>query len=186
MDYVEARLLVAWGWRVEMDPRITGSFEEGPDNLLAFARRIVGGLPSNLRICRLVVPRVCMAGGRFVFIKVFTAYLVSRRMGAVPNRIAAGRATKRKPLINSPMPIKLFRFPRRQDLRFFFWGRWPLQWRAAVCLPKLAIFGRQLLQRGAHGALAARGVRLASGVAEILPHRADRADHLLMYRKPRP
>jgi len=45
----------AWRLGVEMDPRLTGSFEEGPDKPSCLARRgFVGGAKANLQHMRLV------------------------------------------------------------------------------------------------------------------------------------
>ena len=38
-DYVEAALLSRAGWKVEVDPDLDGSFEEGPENLIEYAKR---------------------------------------------------------------------------------------------------------------------------------------------------
>ena len=76
-DYVEAALLVRGGWRVEMDPRIEGSFEEGPDNLLAFARRDRRWCQGNLQHMRLLAAPGLHGWSRFVFVQGIMSYLVS-------------------------------------------------------------------------------------------------------------
>src|SRR5690606_25094182 len=38
-DYVEAALLARAGWIVRLDPDLEGSFEEGPENIVDYAKR---------------------------------------------------------------------------------------------------------------------------------------------------
>ena len=42
-DYVEAAMLAREGWKVEVDPTLTGSYEEGPENLIEYAVIRYGG-----------------------------------------------------------------------------------------------------------------------------------------------
>ncbi|SPJ24911.1 glucans biosynthesis glucosyltransferase MdoH [Palleronia abyssalis] len=81
-DYVEAALLARGGWRVEMDPRIPGSYEEGPDNLLAYARRDRRWCQGNLQHIRLVNAPGLLGWSRFVFVQGILSYLVSIAWGA--------------------------------------------------------------------------------------------------------
>ncbi len=81
-DYVEAALLVRGGWRVEMDPRIGGSFEEGPENLLAFARRDRRWCQGNLQHIRLLGAPGLRGWSRFVFVQGILSYIVSVAWGA--------------------------------------------------------------------------------------------------------
>lgn len=76
-DYVEAALLARGGWRVEMDPTIEGSFEEGPDNLVAYARRDRRWCQGNLQHLRLLTAPGLAPWSRFVFLQGIAAYLVS-------------------------------------------------------------------------------------------------------------
>ncbi len=76
-DYVEAALLARAGWRVEVDGTIGGSFEEGPDNILAYARRDRRWCQGNLQHIRLLFAPGLRAWSRFVFVQGILAYLVS-------------------------------------------------------------------------------------------------------------
>ncbi|RYH01408.1 glucans biosynthesis glucosyltransferase MdoH [Salipiger sp. IMCC34102] len=81
-DYVEAALLARGGWRVEMDPRIGGSYEEGPENLLAFARRDRRWCQGNLQHMRLLAAPGLKGWSRFVFAQGIASYLVALAWGA--------------------------------------------------------------------------------------------------------
>ena len=70
------------GWRVEMDPRIGGSYEEGPDNVLAHARRDRRWCQGNLQHIRLLAAPGLHGWSRFVFVQGILAYLVSVAWGA--------------------------------------------------------------------------------------------------------
>jgi len=76
-DYVEAALLARGGWRVEMDPAIPGSFEEGPDDLLAYSRRDRRWCQGNLQHMRLLRAPGLRSWSRFVFAQGILSYLVS-------------------------------------------------------------------------------------------------------------
>jgi len=54
-DYVEAALLARGGYAVRLDPTIDGSFEEGPDNLIDFAKRDQRWCQGNLQHSRVVL-----------------------------------------------------------------------------------------------------------------------------------
>ncbi|SFG86349.1 membrane glycosyltransferase [Palleronia marisminoris] len=75
-DYVEAALLARAGWRVEVDPAIPGSFEEGPDNLVAYARRDRRWCQGNLQHLRIVGAPGLTAWSRFVFVQGIASYIV--------------------------------------------------------------------------------------------------------------
>ncbi|MFN4100238.1 MAG: glucans biosynthesis glucosyltransferase MdoH [Pararhodobacter sp.] len=76
-DYVEASLLARAGWAVRVDGSIEGSFEEGPDNLLAHARRDRRWCQGNLQHIRLLASPGLPMWSRFVFVQGIFAYLVS-------------------------------------------------------------------------------------------------------------
>ena len=76
-DYVEAALLARAGWRVTLDETIPGSFEEGPDNLLSFARRDRRWCQGNLQHIRLLTAPGLHPWSRFTFVQGIFAYLVS-------------------------------------------------------------------------------------------------------------
>ncbi|MCE8471342.1 glucans biosynthesis glucosyltransferase MdoH, partial [Rhodovulum sulfidophilum] len=74
-DYVEAALLARAGWRVKLDETIEGSFEEGPDNILAHAKRDRRWCQGNLQHIRLVLAPGLAGWSRFVFLQGIFAYL---------------------------------------------------------------------------------------------------------------
>ncbi|MCD1619957.1 glucans biosynthesis glucosyltransferase MdoH [Salipiger marinus] len=76
-DYVEAALLARAGWKVEVDSTINGSFEEGPENLLSFAKRDRRWCQGNLQHMRLLTAPGLAPWSRFVFVQGIFAYLVS-------------------------------------------------------------------------------------------------------------
>lgn len=76
-DYVEAALLARNGWKVEVDGTIGGSYEEGPENVLSFAKRDRRWCQGNLQHSRLLVAPGLAPWSRFVFLQGIFAYLVS-------------------------------------------------------------------------------------------------------------
>ncbi|WP_404406122.1 glucans biosynthesis glucosyltransferase MdoH [Pelagibacterium halotolerans] len=76
-DYVEAALLARAGWRVRLDPDLTGSYEEGPEDLIAFAKRDRRWCQGNLQHARLLFAPGLKAWNRFIFIQGILAYLSS-------------------------------------------------------------------------------------------------------------
>ncbi|MFD0982687.1 glucans biosynthesis glucosyltransferase MdoH [Tropicimonas aquimaris] len=76
-DYVESALLARGGWKVEMDPSIAGSYEEGPENILSFARRDRRWCQGNLQHSRLLFAPGLVGWSRFVFLQNIAAYVVS-------------------------------------------------------------------------------------------------------------
>jgi len=81
-DYVEAALLARAGWTVRLDESIEGSFEEGPDNVVSFARRDRRWAQGNLQHMRLLTTHGLRFWSRFVFAQGIMAYLVSPIWGA--------------------------------------------------------------------------------------------------------
>jgi len=76
-DYVEAALLSRAGWKVEVDPWLTGSYEEGPENLVEYAKRDRRWCQGNLQHGRLLAAPGLKAWSRFTFIQGIMAYLAS-------------------------------------------------------------------------------------------------------------
>lgn len=76
-DYVEAALLARNGWRVIADSSIDGSFEEGPENVLSYAKRDRRWCQGNLQHMRLLLAPGLAGWSRFVFVQGIFAYLVS-------------------------------------------------------------------------------------------------------------
>lgn len=76
-DYVEAALLARGGWRVEVDAGIEGSFEEGPDNLIAYAKRDRRWCQGNLQHRRILAAPGLKFWNRFTLLQGIMAYLAS-------------------------------------------------------------------------------------------------------------
>ncbi|AJE48041.1 glucans biosynthesis glucosyltransferase MdoH [Celeribacter indicus] len=76
-DYVEAALLARAGWRVQVDYTIGGSYEEGPENILSYAKRDRRWCQGNLQHSRLLLGPGFAGWSRFVFLQGIFAYLVS-------------------------------------------------------------------------------------------------------------
>ncbi|SDR39650.1 glucans biosynthesis glucosyltransferase MdoH [Pseudovibrio sp. Tun.PSC04-5.I4] len=64
-DSVEAVLLARAGWTVECDPRITGSYEAAPENILGYAARDRRWCQGNLQHSRVIGARALKPWGRF-------------------------------------------------------------------------------------------------------------------------
>lgn len=76
-DFVEAALLARAGWSVRVDTDLEGSFEEGPDNVIDYAKRDRRWCQGNLQHSRLLfAPRLKM-WNRFVFLQGIMAYIAS-------------------------------------------------------------------------------------------------------------
>jgi membrane glycosyltransferase len=76
-DYVEAALLARAGWKVELDPYLEGSFEEGPENLIEYAKRDRRWCQGNLQHRRLLGAPALKLWSRFTFIQGIMAYVTS-------------------------------------------------------------------------------------------------------------
>lgn len=76
-DYVEAALLTRNGWTVRVDPDLTGSYEEGPDNVVDFAKRDRRWCQGNLQHGRVMVAPGLKPWSRFVFVQNIMAYVAS-------------------------------------------------------------------------------------------------------------
>ncbi len=74
-DYVEAALLARAGWHVRVDTDMGGSFEEGPEGLIAFAKRDRRWCQGNLQHARLLGAPGLMGWSRFVFAQGIMAYI---------------------------------------------------------------------------------------------------------------
>lgn len=99
-DYVEAALLARAGWKVELDPTLGGSFEEGPENLIEYAKRDRRWCQGNLQHRRLVGAPGLKFWSRFTFVQGIMAYVASPLWlllliaslvaGAIPNPHSGG------------------------------------------------------------------------------------------------
>lgn len=76
-DYVEAALLSRAGWKVQVDPHLGGSYEEGPENLIEYAKRDRRWCQGNLQHRRLVGAPGLKFWSRFTFVQGIMAYLAS-------------------------------------------------------------------------------------------------------------
>ncbi|KRA96703.1 hypothetical protein ASD83_16600 [Devosia sp. Root685] len=76
-DYVEAALLARGGWKVEVDPGLGGSFEQGPENLIEYAKRDRRWCQGNLQHRRLIAAPGLKFWSRFTFVQGIMAYLAS-------------------------------------------------------------------------------------------------------------
>ncbi|MFC7702825.1 glucans biosynthesis glucosyltransferase MdoH [Plastorhodobacter daqingensis] len=74
-DYVEAALLARAGWRVRVDPDLEGSFEEGPENIIDYAKRDRRWCQGNLQHCRIIGAPGLRGWSRFVFLQGILAYI---------------------------------------------------------------------------------------------------------------
>lgn len=76
-DYVEAALLSRAGWKVEVDPYLGGSFEEGPENLIEYAKRDRRWCQGNLQHRRVLGAPRLKFWSRFTFVQGIMAYAAS-------------------------------------------------------------------------------------------------------------
>lgn len=76
-DYVEAALLAREGWKVELDPTLGGSFEEGPENLIEYAKRDRRWCQGNMQHRRLIAAPGLKVWSRFTFVQGIMAYMAS-------------------------------------------------------------------------------------------------------------
>lgn len=76
-DYVEAALLARGGWKVVVDPEIAGSYEQGPENLIEYAKRDRRWCQGNLQHRRLLAAPGLKFWSRFTFLQGIMAYVVS-------------------------------------------------------------------------------------------------------------
>ncbi len=76
-DYVEAALLARNGWIVRLDTDLEGSFEEGPENIIDYAKRDRRWCPGNLQHSRIVAAPGLKPWSRFTLVQGIMAYLAS-------------------------------------------------------------------------------------------------------------
>ncbi|MDE3237507.1 MAG: glucans biosynthesis glucosyltransferase MdoH [Paracoccaceae bacterium] len=74
-DYVEAALLARNGWLVRLDPDLEGSYEEGPENIVDFAKRDRRWCQGNLQHARLIEAPGLKPWSRFVFLQGILSYI---------------------------------------------------------------------------------------------------------------
>ncbi len=76
-DYVEAALLARKGWIVRVDADLEGSFEEGPQNVIDYAKRDRRWCQGNLQHIRLIHGPGLKGWNRFTFVQGVMAYVSS-------------------------------------------------------------------------------------------------------------
>ncbi|AVW92977.1 glucans biosynthesis glucosyltransferase MdoH [Celeribacter baekdonensis] len=74
-DYVEAALLARAGWAVRLDPDLAGSYEEGPENMIDFAKRDRRWCQGNLQHIRVISAPGLKGWSRFVFFQGILSYI---------------------------------------------------------------------------------------------------------------
>jgi membrane glycosyltransferase len=107
-DYVEAALLARAGWRVRLDCDLEGSFEEGPENIIEYAKRDRRWCQGNLQHAALLGAPRLKAWSRFVFLQGIMSYIAPVLWVAF--LIANIQATATQPEIDYFPPETLF-FP---------------------------------------------------------------------------
>ena len=75
-DYVEAALLARAGYEVQLDPAIGGSFEEGPDNIVDFAKRDQRWCQGNLQHSRVLLAPELRIWNRVTLLQGICNYLM--------------------------------------------------------------------------------------------------------------
>lgn len=176
-DYVEAALLARGGWRVAVDETLGGSFEEGPDTLLAHAKRDRRWCQGNLQHTRLLNAPGLLGWSRFVFAQGIVSYLVSILWGAF--LVASVVATVAAPAPDYfPDPYQLFpAFPddRTREIIALAIGIGGL-----LLLPKVAILAEAIGTGRAAGF--GGGARAAGSVLAEVALSSLIAPVLLMYQ----
>ncbi|TPW32518.1 glucans biosynthesis glucosyltransferase MdoH [Martelella alba] len=76
-DYVEAALLARRDWIVRVDPDLAGSYEQGPQNVIDFAKRDRRWCQGNLQHIKLIGAPGLKGWNRFTFLQGIMAYLTS-------------------------------------------------------------------------------------------------------------
>lgn len=76
-DYVEAALLSRAGWTVRLDLDLEGSYEEGPENLIEYAKRDRRWCQGNLQHRKIIGAPGLKFWNRFTFLQGMMAYLAS-------------------------------------------------------------------------------------------------------------
>ncbi len=76
-DFVEAALLARNGWKVRIDPDLRGSYEEGPDNIIDYAKRDRRWCQGNLQHGRIIAAPGLKLWSRFTFAQGIMAYIAA-------------------------------------------------------------------------------------------------------------
>ena len=163
-DYVEAALLARSGWTVRVDQDIDGSYEEGPENLLSYARRDRRWCQGNLQHIRLLTAPGFALWSRYVFLQGIFSYLVSLLWAAFLVATVAGTVLAPEPNYFPEMHQLYPVFPsdRSREITALFFGIVGL-----LILPKVAILWQASAQGRARGFGGTFGA-LRSVLTEIL------------------
>lgn len=126
-DYVEAALLARAGWKVRLAVDLGGSYEEGPENLVDYAKRDRRWCQGNLQHARLLGAPRLLFWSRFVFLQGIMSYLASPLWLLL---LIAG-------VMGTAMPDRGWHHPNTADA-------WVLAGGVAIwlVLPKFAVFAR--------------------------------------------
>ena len=76
-DFVEAALLTRGGWQVLLAPEFTGSYEEGPENLIDYAKRDRRWCQGNLQHHKVLLAAGLHLWNRMTLLQGIMAYLLS-------------------------------------------------------------------------------------------------------------
>ncbi|MET3925051.1 glucans biosynthesis glucosyltransferase MdoH [Devosia sp. 2618] len=155
-DYVEAALLARAGWKVQVDPALEGSYEEGPENLLEYAKRDRRWCQGNMQHRRLVMAPGLKFWSRFTFVQGIMAYM------AAPLWLALLFASISAAVFPDQPPV-LAGFTM-SDISIWTLGFAVI---AVLILPKLMIFLRGIVD-GQNKAAGGNCVALASMIGEIV------------------
>ncbi|EIE49214.1 glucosyltransferase [Salipiger aestuarii] len=163
-DYVEAALLARAGWTVKVEQDIDGSFEEGPENLLSYARRDRRWCQGNLQHIRLLTAPGFALWSRYVFVQGIFSYLVSLLWAAFLVATVAGTVLAPEPDYFPDMHQLYPVFPsdRSREITALFFGIVGL-----LILPKVAILWQASATGRARGFGGTPGA-LRSVLTEIL------------------
>ncbi|MFV0358245.1 glucans biosynthesis glucosyltransferase MdoH [Tropicimonas sp.] len=176
-DYVEAALLARAAWKVEVDETLDGSYEEGPENILAHARRDRRWCQGNLQHSRLLLAPGLALWNRFVFLQGIFAY-VDSTVWAIFLVSSVVATIKAPPPDYFPEPYQLFPvFPddHTQAITALIVGIGGL-----LFLPKLAILAEAICTGRARGFGGA--VRATEAVLGEILHSSLIAPVMLMYQ----
>ncbi|WP_127754125.1 glucans biosynthesis glucosyltransferase MdoH [Devosia sp. 1566] len=155
-DYVEAALLSRGGWTVMVDPALEGSYEEGPENLIEYAKRDRRWCQGNLQHWRLLAAPGLKWWSRFTFVQGVMAYMASPFWLLLLAASIIAAVFPRQPIVLPALPQATG-------------GIWGLGLAVALVLvlPKLLILLRGMVD-GQNRRVGGTGVALLSVLGEIV------------------
>ncbi len=164
-DYVEAALLARAGWTVRVDTDLEGSFEEGPENIVDYAKRDRRWCQGNLQHSRLLMAPGLKMWSRFVFLQGILAYIAPLFwLGFISASIAAIALAPTPDYFPDPYQQLFPIFPHNDtakavELAIGIFG--------LLLLPKLLIVGHAVWKGRARG-FGGGGTALRSTLVELL------------------